>query len=139
MISENRFFISPAMKNIITFAIAAFLVIGAVACKKHKAVTSTADATPPPATPVATTTVTMQDSTLPMATGTVSHKYKGSCRSVIVTTGDDGAELVLIPKDALGTFDVDGKTVKFNYQLLRMPLPEGCTVGKMAAITNISE
>ncbi len=81
----------------------------------------------------------MQDSTLPMGTGTVSHKYKGSCRSVIVTTGDDGAELVLIPKDDLGTFDVDGKKVKFNYQLLRMPLPEGCTVGKMAAITNISE
>jgi hypothetical protein len=127
------------MKKILSIAIGIMLVAGAVACKRNKNVTGTADATPPPATPVATTTVTMQDSTLPIATGTVSHKYKGSCRSVIVTTGDDGAELVLIPKDALGTFDVDGKKVKFNYQLLRMPLPEGCTVGKMAAVTNISE
>jgi hypothetical protein len=120
------------MKKILSIAIGIMLVAGAVACKRNKNVTGTADATPPPATPVATTTVTMQDSTLPIATGTVSHKYKGSCRSVIVTTGDDGAELVLIPKDALGTFDVDGKKVKFNYQLLRMPLPEGCTVGTMA-------
>lgn len=127
------------MKKILTLAIGIMLIGGAVACKRNKSVTGTADATPPPATPVAATTVTMQDSTLPIATGTVSHKYKGSCRSVIVTTGEDGAELILIPKDDLGAFDADGKKIKFNYQLLRMPLPEGCTVGKMAAVTNISE
>lgn len=127
------------MKNILTIAIGIMLVAAAVACKRNKNVTGTAEATPPPATPVAVTAVSMQDSTLPIATGTVSHKYKESCRSVIVTTGDDGAELVLIPKDDLGKFDADGKKIKFNYQLLRMPLPEGCAVGKMAAITNISE
>lgn len=127
------------MKKILTLAIGILLIGGAVACKRNKSVTGTADATPPPAAPVAATTVTMQDTTLPIATGTVSHKYKGSCRSVIVTTGEDGAELILIPKDDLGAFDADGKKIKFNYQLLRMPLPEGCTVGKMAAVTNISE
>jgi hypothetical protein len=125
------------MKNILSMAIIATLAFGVIACKKNKAVTSTAEAPKPqPATQI---TTMAQDSTLPIGTGTVSHKYKSTCRSVIITTDDDGGELVLIPKDELGAFDIDGKKIKFNYQLLRMPLAEGCTTGKMAAITNISE
>jgi hypothetical protein len=125
------------MKKILSLAIIITLAVGAIACKKNKAVTTTAET--PKQVEVAQSAPMNQDTTLPIATGTVSHKYKSTCRSVIITTGDDGAEMILIPKDELGTFDVDGKKIKFNYQLLRMPMPEGCTTGKMAAITNISE
>jgi len=130
------------MKKILSLAIIATLFVGAVACKKKKAATSTAEAPKQEATkqdPATQTAPANQDESLPVAVGTVSHQYKSTCRSVIITTDDDGGELILIPKDALGAFDVDGKKIKFNYQLLRMPLAEGCTTGKMAAITNISE
>jgi hypothetical protein len=72
-------------------------------------------------------------------TGKVSHKYHSTgCPSVIIFTGEDGHEMTLIPKDALNKdIDMDGQTISFDYHVLKMPQPAGCTTGVPAEITNI--
>jgi hypothetical protein len=72
--------------------------------------------------------------------GRVSHKYKASgCNAVIeVKLETEGEIQTLIPKDKLPTeFDIDGTSIYFNFLLLRMPQPAGCSVGQPATITDI--
>jgi hypothetical protein len=58
---------------------------------------------------------------------------------VIIFT-QDGSEVTLIPKDKLAKeFDVDGLEVQFNYHALKMPQPEGCTVGMPAEISELTK
>lgn len=72
--------------------------------------------------------------------GTVSFQFKETgCRSVILVTNDDG-EMILIPKDNLPEeFDIDGLQIYFNYRLLKMPNPDGCSKGMPAEITNLTK
>ncbi|MBL7883766.1 MAG: hypothetical protein JNL69_06830 [Bacteroidia bacterium] len=73
-------------------------------------------------------------------TGVVSHKYKATGCSSVIVVKQDGEELTLIPKDKLsGKLDVDGLEVTFDYNPLKMPQPEGCTVGMPAEITNLAK
>ncbi|MEI6123553.1 MAG: hypothetical protein WCQ95_07975 [Bacteroidota bacterium] len=74
--------------------------------------------------------------------GTVSHQYKSTgCATVIIVKTEDAANpLVLIPKDALvAGLDKDGLELYFDYRLLKMPNPDGCTHGIMAELTNIAK
>lgn len=71
--------------------------------------------------------------------GKVSHKYKATgCNTVIEVALDGGEIQTLIPKDKLAAeFDVEGNEIYFNFHLLKMPQPAGCTVGQPAEITDI--
>lgn len=72
--------------------------------------------------------------------GTVSHKYRsGGCSTVILAVTPESDSLVLIPSNSLGTFDVDGMNIAFTYRMLRMPNPEGCSVGNPAEIISIKK
>jgi hypothetical protein len=71
--------------------------------------------------------------------GKVSHKYKATGCSVVIEINSDGEIQTLIPKDKLAAeFDVDGVEIYFNFHVLRMPQPAGCTVGQPAEITDIN-
>lgn len=74
--------------------------------------------------------------------GKVSHQYRsGGCATVITIKEADKENIItLIPSMPLAKeFDVDGLTIKFNYQPLKMRNPDGCSVGIPAEITNISK
>jgi hypothetical protein len=74
--------------------------------------------------------------------GMVSHKYKATgCNTVIeVKLPTDGEIQTLIPKDKLpADVDVEGTLIYFNYLLLRMPQPAGCSTGQPASITDIEK
>jgi hypothetical protein len=73
--------------------------------------------------------------------GIVSHKYRSTgCSTVVVVKQEEGEDLTLIPKDKLAKeYDVDGLNILFNYHTLRMPQPQGCTVGIPAEITDVSK
>lgn len=75
--------------------------------------------------------------------GLVSHQYKSSgCGPVIVINNPDAdtPAQILIPKDPIpATFDKDGLRLYFNFRLLKMPNPEGCSTGNMAEITDLSK
>lgn len=70
--------------------------------------------------------------------GVVSHKYKTTgCGSVVIITYND-KEVVLIPRDGIDKkFDIDGKTIFFNFRKLRMPNPAGCTEGTPAELKDV--
>ena len=79
---------------------------------------------------------------IPKINGKVSHQYRaGGCATVIIIPASGGVnEITLIPKDKLAKeFDVDGMQISFNYQTLRMPQPDGCTVGMPADIKDVSK
>lgn len=76
------------------------------------------------------------DSTMPIAVGKVSQRFKSTCSSVVEFKDENNETVVLIPKDPLGDLDVEGLQIEFNYRLLRMANPEGCTTGRMAEIRN---
>lgn len=103
------------------------------ACKSKKAATATTAAT-------STATAVSASTALGLTVGKVSHQYRaGGCATVIVFS-KEGSEMTLIPKDKLPTtLDVDGLEINFNYHLLKMPNPAGCTVGMPAEITDISK
>ena len=72
--------------------------------------------------------------------GKVSHRYRTSgCNTVIeIKLEGEGEIQTLIPKDKLSNqIDVDGTEIYFNFLLLRMPQPAGCSVGQPADITDI--
>lgn len=71
--------------------------------------------------------------------GKVSHRYRSAgCKTVIEIKLEGGEVQTLIPKDPLpASLDVDGKEIYFNFTLLRMPQPAGCTVGQPAEITDV--
>ncbi|HRG58644.1 MAG TPA: hypothetical protein PK323_06760 [Bacteroidia bacterium] len=71
--------------------------------------------------------------------GKVSHKYRaGGCNSVIEVKLEGDEVQTLIPKDKLAAnFDIDGLEIYFNFHLLRMPQPAGCSTGQPAEITDI--
>ncbi len=75
--------------------------------------------------------------------GVISHQYtKSGCGTVIVINKpeSDAPQQILIPKDKLEpSFDKDGLRVYFNFRLLKMPNPAGCTIGNMAEITELSK
>lgn len=71
--------------------------------------------------------------------GKVSHQYRATGCSSVIEIKLEGDEIqTLIPKDKLAKeFDVDGTEIYFNFLLLRMPQPEGCSTGQPAEITDI--
>lgn len=71
--------------------------------------------------------------------GKVSHRYRAAgCKTVIEVKLEEGEIQTLIPKDKLSQeFDVDGIELYFNFLVLRMPQPAGCTTGQPAEITDI--
>ena len=73
--------------------------------------------------------------------GKISHKYRASgCATVVLVEQKDnpGEELTLIPAQAFpSTMDVDGLEIYFDYRLLRMPNPEGCSTGIPAEFQNV--
>jgi|WetSurMetagenome_2_1015567.scaffolds.fasta_scaffold331557_2 hypothetical protein len=74
--------------------------------------------------------------------GTVSHQYSSSgCAVVIIVKTEEGQDpLTLIPAGPIPSeFDKDGLLIYFNYRLLKMPNPAGCTIGIPAEITDISK
>lgn len=78
----------------------------------------------------------------PTVWGVVSHKFRAEgCPTVIVvSTVMQEEPLLLIPKDKLpAELDKEGVGIQFEFRLLRMPNPEGCTVGNVAEITNITK
>jgi hypothetical protein len=101
----------------------------AFACMVKKAPTSNTNS-------VETTinNVDITDKTL----GKVSHKYRAAGCKTVIEVRREGEELqTLIPKDVLpASLDVDGKEIYFNYRVLRMPQPAGCTVGQPAEIND---
>jgi len=73
--------------------------------------------------------------------GYISHKYKADgCGSVIIISDlNYQPEVVIIPKDPLPKeIDKEGVKIKFNYRKLKMPNPNGCNIGGMAEISEIS-
>lgn len=87
-----------------------------------------------------TPAITGQSIEAPKTTGKVSHQYRESgCATVIIVQKGEKS-LTLIPKDALpAAIDVDGLQITFDYRLLRMPNPKGCTAGIPAELTNVSK
>lgn len=71
--------------------------------------------------------------------GKVSHKYRASGCNTVIEVKLEGDEIqTLIPKDKLdANFDVDGLELYFNFHLLRMPQPAGCSTGQPAEITDV--
>ena len=71
--------------------------------------------------------------------GKVSHKYKASGCSSVIEVKLEGDEIqTLIPKDKLAKeFDIEGTVLYFNFLVLRMPQPTGCSVGQPAEINDI--
>ncbi|HBG71465.1 MAG: hypothetical protein A2W93_14530 [Bacteroidetes bacterium GWF2_43_63] len=69
--------------------------------------------------------------------GTVSHKFRPTgCNTVILVSE---SEQVLIPVEGLPeSLDVDGKVITFDFTLLRMPQPEGCSTGQPAQLSNVA-
>lgn len=81
----------------------------------------------------------IQDGMSPIS-GKVSHMYRESgCKTVILALSPESDSLVLIPSNSLGAFDVDGLEISFTYRMLRMPNPEGCSVGNPAEIVSIKK
>lgn len=71
--------------------------------------------------------------------GKVSHRYRTMGCNTVIEVKLEGDEIqTLIPKDKLAQeFDIDGTEIYFNFLVLRMPQPEGCTLGQPAEITEI--
>lgn len=139
------------MKSILLMALLATFTV-AEGCKTKKATaaapaaTSSSTSTPGVSggnvaiTTSGTTSTTASGTTQGAYVGKISHKYRsGGCSSVIVFTGEDGNETVIIPMEKLNAdIDLDGQTIKFDYHPLKMPQPAGCTTGIPASVTNIT-
>jgi hypothetical protein len=63
---------------------------------------------------------------------------KNGCVALVIAQTEDGEEIILIPKSPLGSFEVEGKKIKFHYRLLRMPQPVGCTKGVPAELSDVT-
>lgn len=76
---------------------------------------------------------------LALTSGKVSHMYRATgCKTVIIVSGFT-EPLTLIPKDELPVkLDKDGLEILFNYRLLKMPNPKGCSVGMPAELSDVS-
>ncbi|HEY0029271.1 MAG TPA: hypothetical protein VGC65_00820 [Bacteroidia bacterium] len=141
------------MKTILFILTLTVSVTANTGCKTKKGATSSTTTTTTTSssssTPGTSTTTTVTETNTSTSSnnqgahaGKVSHKYRaGGCETVIVILAhDDIAEITLIPKDKLNKdIDVDGQTILFDYHPLKMPQPEGCTVGIPAEITNITK
>ena len=94
--------------------VSAFTITGCKCCKERKTKNETTVSVP-------------QGST----SGTVSHKFRDTgCKTVILVSE---SEQVLIPIEGLPQdLDVDGTVITFDFNLLRMPQPEGCNTGQPA-------
>lgn len=70
-------------------------------------------------------------------TGIVSHKFtQTGCKTVVLLSETNQ---VLIPVEGLpDSLDVDGKAITFDFNLLRMPQPEGCSTGQPAQLSNVA-
>jgi hypothetical protein len=115
------------MKKYVFFSLIIFFAVAS--CRSNKATSSSAAGS-------SSLTAAPAGST----TGKVSHQYRSTgCATVIVFT-KDGTEMTLIPKDKLAAeLDADGLEITFNYHLLKMPNPAGCSVGMPAEITDAAK
>ena len=74
--------------------------------------------------------------------GKVSHEYRATgCNTVVVVTNNNTEKpLILIPVDALSKeLDKDGLQIYFEYKLLKMRNPPGCSKGIPATLLNITK
>ena len=110
--------------------------MAATACKSKKHAASASSSS----TSSSTNTTASMTAATGATTGKVSHKYRSAGCATVIVFMKDGTEVTLIPKDKLaGEFDVDGLEITFNYHPLKMPNPEGCTVGMPAEITELAK
>ena len=89
-------------------------------------------------TTITSETVIVKGTTL----GKVSHQYQATGCSTVVIVNPDIADkkITLIPRDKLSSeFDIDGLELYFNYRVLKMPNPAGCSVGIPAELKDISK
>jgi hypothetical protein len=123
------FNIDPMKKYLLIFGVFVAMV---VSCKSKKDAASSS---------TTASTAIVQAVVAGTTSGTVSHKYNSTgCSTVIIVKQEEGEDITLIPKDKLTKeFDVDGMNILFNYHTLRMPQPQGCTVGMPAEVTDISK
>ena len=85
---------------------------------------------------------TEQTPVKPKTLGKVSHQYRVTgCNTVVIVNAENNENpLVLIPKDTLAKeFDKDGLEIYFEYRLLKIKNPAGCSHGIPALISNISK
>ena len=128
------------MKKYISVLLLATALISSCKSKKQAAASSTTTASTATATATPSEGVALTTSTAGETIGKVSHKYKSTGCSTVILVNKDGTEVTLIPKDKMPSdLDVDGLEIKFNYRVLRMPQPEGCTVGQPAEITDLGK
>lgn len=115
-----------------------FLAVTAVSCKckpKQKAAASVD--TPTQSQVITTTQIT---STASKTAGKISHKYKATGCSTVIIVNDGQEVLTLIPRGKLpADLDIDGQEVTFDYRTLKMPQPEGCSIGIPAEIKGIAK
>lgn len=75
--------------------------------------------------------------------GKVSHQYRaGGCATVVLVYENNNlnGKLVIIPMNPLPQgIDVDGLEIYFDYRTLKMPNPNGCSVGIPAELKNVSK
>lgn len=110
------------MKWILLLSMIALMAFGSCKCRQKKTQADVNDVTV----------------TLGSTKGYVSHQYRETgCATVVIIPGDEEATLIPV-KGLPADFDVDGKQLLFDYTLLRMPQPEGCSKGIPAELFNIS-
>lgn len=117
-------------------ALLAIISITAFACKVKPKTTTKEEAVTTTNTANAMENKDIEGKTL----GRVSHQYRNSgCATVIEVILADSNEIqTLIPKDKLAQdIDVDNMMIYFTFHTLRMPQPEGCSVGQPAEINDI--
>ena len=107
--------------------------VSVIGCKsKRTAATSAA--------PANSTSAAMITSNQGNTTGKVSHEYRATGCNTVINFEQEGVRMTIIPKDPLPSeLDIDGTQITFNYRTLRMPNPEGCTVGIPAEVSDISK
>jgi hypothetical protein len=118
-----------------TLFISACICFSVIACKSKKEAASATGSSQASAAAVTTAAVTGAN------TGKVSHRYRTEgCATVVLIIVEDGSETILIPKDKLPKdLDQDGQWITFNYIPLKMPMPEGCTAGMPAELSDINK
>ncbi len=109
------------------------ILLFSISCKTKK----------PSSQPTKENSQTIDESVIkPKTLGTISHQYRVTGCNTVIFVKKEGNEnqLVLIPKDSLPKdFDKEGKEIYFDYRLLRIKNPPGCSKGIPAELSNISK
>lgn len=102
-----------------------FLLFILTNCKSTKSVSDKSNSTTEP-----------QD--LTKTKGKVTHQYKTTgCATIIICEAKNSDTLFLIPATPITDFDKDGLEILFNYRIVKIHNPKGCSKGIPAQITDI--